>query len=218
MDFSQPALPIEPPRDPIEALRRLGLELEDLLLAIERGAFVRNSCTPHDATTAPGYGAWNATTRGLRDGLVRKGWTAEVINKLEAVVHPSRKHAIVVSTGNEDAGRQSPRMPRTKYRRGRASTQVIIENKRQLRLFGEPAIDLIARTPLMRWLLVSFDEDAVRSELSLPNEVAEDGTIVSWAQRIILPELPNDGLPPPSTTSGDGAPPDVLVDVTRRAG
>ena len=64
-------------------------------------------------------------------------------------------------------------------------------------------------------LLVSRCSDEIRCELSLPNEIGEDGRVVNWDERIILPPVHIDNGATTTFSEEEGAD-DIVVEILRR--
>jgi hypothetical protein len=198
-------------------LSRLGLDVRTLREAVIGGEISRLACTANMPPCYPGIAAWAHTVAALRDLLIPAGWEKSDAGNYPLVVAQDAAFAIGVATGNEDTGnRYAP--AKTKFPKGPATIEKVEVNGQTL--FGEPVlVRRIEPTPdQFTWLLlIARFADGVRSELSLPNNIGEDGRVDGWAERIILPTVdPSDGagLPIPLPEPG----PDFDVDVIRRAG
>lgn len=182
--------------DDVEAaLARLGLSLPPLTKAVRFGYVSRISRTANDAPNAAGFYQWNDTLRILREELVlTHQWYRRDSNNFATIVHPDGVVAIAVSSGNSGTGRRNER-PSTRRLKGACTDALVNTNAIQLELFPEgtiPGPKADAPHQAMTWMLLFFtDEDEIRSELSLPDRM-DDGEIVSWKTRIILPSQPID--------------------------
>jgi hypothetical protein len=76
------------------------------------------------------------------------------------------------------------------------------------------------------WIFLThrdFEKGELRSELSLPKEMGDDGYIDQWHQRIIFPPIPFDNgsadnlnLDSPNTGNDDGGQsPEITVQITK---
>jgi hypothetical protein len=66
-------------------LRQLGLDRRRLIEAVKAKVAARGGCTDNDAQSAPGYMAWNAGVRVLREFYRPEGWEKEILNGLETI-------------------------------------------------------------------------------------------------------------------------------------
>lgn len=197
-------------------LARMDLTVLALREAITAGEIARLNCTSNMPLCFPGIAAWAHTVTALRDFLMPAGWETSDAGNYPLIVHPSQNFAIGVATGNEDTGSRFT-VPKTKFPKGPATIERVEQNG--LTLFGEPVLvkHVEPATDESTWLLlIARFADGVRSELSLPNNVGDDGRVDGWTERIIIPTVnPFDGagLPIPLPEPG----PEFDVDV-RRAG
>jgi hypothetical protein len=63
-------------------------------------------------------------------------------------------------------------------------------------------------------LLIYITDDEIRAELSYPDQI-EDGQIISWKERIFIPDTPNDPGEIIKPSKDDD--PDIDVPVRRKA-
>jgi hypothetical protein len=210
------------PDDVRERLAELGLEEEWLLNAVRVAQFQRNSCTPNHPLFYPGMSAWAEAVKTLRDILIPEGWLKANPRGLPIVFHPKRNIALTVATGDDATGKREFE-PCTKSPKGPQTRSNISNN--QLKLFPEEylraAKEQTSSKHNFTWLLlIHFDESSreVRSELSLPVGMNEDGRVDGWDERIILGstsfdadtlKVPTDDNPPQS--------PNIIVNLKRRA-
>lgn len=204
-------------------LRELDIKESELRNPLLHGYGYAASCTSHNPLTLPGTMAWGFTIGALRDLLVARGWTIGRFNNFETVIHPTRSHAVAVTSGNSHAGDPTA-TPRTRYRKGE-TMQLAVSGNTQLSFAS--LSDSLAFVPdasdprgMHTWLLLHYHDrlaEQIRAELSLPNFM-ENGWITGWAERIMLDPMdfstgiaitPDDDL----DSGGD----DIEIDVTRRA-
>jgi hypothetical protein len=111
--------------------------------------------------------------------------------------------------------------PRTKALKGLYTEAAVLRNRVDGDLFPETLSEEVRRVAASlefpTWILLTYiTDDQYRAELSLPDEM-EDGIIVSWIERIFIPDPsePFGGrLVEPSTLDAD---PDIDVPVRRKA-
>jgi hypothetical protein len=208
------------PHDARRRLAELGVAVEALINALRAGHVARLSCTDNDAPFIPGTEAWRFVLRTLREELLPKGWRKADPGNYSLVVSDKRKINIAVATGDAFT-RDSRGTPRTKSPKGLYTEAVTIRNRyEQPDLFPETLPENVRRAATVleyqTWILLFFiTDDEFRAELSLPNEI-EDDQIVSWYERIFIPDEPDDaGGAKVSSTEDSG--PDITVPVRRKA-
>ncbi|MCW7536732.1 hypothetical protein OOT46_02540 [Aquabacterium sp. A7-Y] len=134
-------------------------------------------------------------------------------------MNPEGTIAITVATGSEATGRADD-SPTTTSAKGPTTVEALEVNRQQYWLPGlEPVSadqdDEEEGKPVTWILLVHHARNAeIRAELSLPLDVAHDGRVSVWQERILLRPLPLDGEPVAVT-----APtlPEIDVAVRRKA-
>jgi hypothetical protein len=186
------------PRDVNSRLAELGLTAPILKEAIQRGFASWASCTPNYPSNYPGISAWANTVAALRELLHSEGWTRQDEGNLPVTVDPAKRVSILVSTGDEYTG-LTDLTPSTQSSKGPRTVNVVEGNAQQIPLFdfkkARPEIEN-QNTERLTWILLFHRDKAsneVRSELSCPVKINEDGQIDSWAERIILPAIPFGG-------------------------
>ncbi|WP_096663446.1 hypothetical protein [Polaromonas sp. AET17H-212] len=204
-------------------LTQLGLEESKLAEIVRRGYLAFASCTPNDPPLYPGFSAWAAMVRGLREYLLPE-WERCDENNYSLVINPTGTMAIVVATGDDATGRPDA-APTTKSSKGPSTIEAVTSNQMQLELpyvfdsvpASSPARPENTDEQRMTWiLLVHRARGEVRCELSLPTSMGSDGRVDGWRERIILKAIPTDSeiveITPPQPSL-----PDISVDVKRRA-
>jgi hypothetical protein len=179
---------------PAAAMRRLaglGVSLEALQRAAAGGHAARISCTPNDPPIIPGTHAWSYTVRTLREELCPLGWRKADPSNFPLVINDKRKINIAVESGDA-LTRQAYGSPRTKSLKGLYTEAAILRNNLESDLFPDDlAADLRRVAAILEyptWILLTYiTDDEYRAELSLPDEM-EDGLIVSWKERIFIPD------------------------------
>lgn len=201
-------------------LRNLGLDQTTLTDIVRRGQYAHAACTANDPPLYPGFTAWAQMVRASREYLLPKGWSRSNENNYCLVIDPTGEIAIAIATGDEGTG-QAQSSPTTKSSKGPRTVDVVVANQNQLELpLDCPPIPkrlIEQEEPRMTWiLLVHRGDKGVRSELSLPLSIDDDGYINAWRERIMLGVLPNDpdlGKLEPKTNDQ----PDIAIDIKRRA-
>lgn len=205
-----------------QRLESLGLEEEVIADVVRRGYVAFASCTANDPPLFPGFSAWAAMVRGLREYLLPRSWERSDENNYSLVLNPTGAIAIAVATGDDATGR-SEAAPSTKSSKGPSTVEAVTTNQQQLALpFEFPPISAPARPTntedqRITWiLLVHRAQTEVRFELSLPTSMSIDGKVSGWLERIILGAIPTD--PVDAIIVAPQPPlPDIEIAVKRRA-
>ncbi len=201
-------------------LQRLGTSSGHLRHAVFRGYLARRDFShPHFPPTTAGYVDWAVANKICRDIHVPMGWSFRNDTNVPKTVAPGSTHAITVLQGDDGTGLRH-RIPSTRRGRGTQGARDVRSNA-QTDLFDyRPA----PPTEQTYYLLVNKvkleDRSILRTELSLPWELSENGDVIRWFKRIILPVINvDDGPPEPrmDDVSPDRPTPEIDVRVERRA-
>lgn len=220
--MSVPAQVFVDPDDVASQLAMLGLGVVPLHRAVQSGYLAKAGCTSNDPVSYPGTTFWARTMRGLRDLLLPEGWTKTDEDGYSLVVSPDESMAVAVATGDDATGIPT-RTPKTNRPKGPATAAAVQANA-QIELFdAREVVKLPTSVSSARatWVLLIKDitvddRHFVRSELSLPAIVGDDGRIEDWHRRLILPEMVDDDDRAAQQPADPG--PDFDVDVRRRIG
>lgn len=179
-------------------LEDLGLTLELLQDAVEAWFLAAASTSKFEPKTAPGSKGWFAAVGLIRESKVTDGWKAKDIRNWPVVVNGKTQIAITATTGDMMTGIvMHDRQPRTKNMKGIVVHTAVKSANEQLVLRGFEADRQLApvragkkaKLDFITWvLLVCITPNGARAELSLPAELYKR-RIVSWHERIILPEF-----------------------------
>lgn len=173
-------------------LESLGLIYSGIRDAVLYGETFRDASTENDVQFLIGAIAWGKHMRGMRDWLVPIGWARLDVRNVPMIVHPSGEFAITVSSGDENTGNPD-RSPKSKNAKGSATEDLVANNKQLTFFYALPMPTPTPNKPMsgrMTWvLLIARINDEVFLELSLPNDMDEDGRVASWKERIILPTI-----------------------------
>ena len=200
-------------------LGQMSLTAEIIEIAIRRADAEAATCTAFDPPITAGFLRFARTVRFLREALVPQGWDYDNPINLSRVVHPSRKFAIVATSGDEATGILSY-VPTTKYPKGYATVLAVDTNGQLAFDFGDlnPAANEVETDKqLTTWfLLYHRDENEIRAELSLPSAMT-GGLITHWEERIILPPFSLDTpvIDVPDRPEDEGG--EFVVEVNRRS-
>ncbi|HWQ52252.1 MAG TPA: hypothetical protein VN442_01120 [Bryobacteraceae bacterium] len=210
------------PRDVNARLAELELEEGILLRAAQRGWVAFASCTRNHPPAIPGIWAWGETICSLGEQLIPHGWERINESMWPLIVNRAGTVALSVATGNENTGNKDED-PLTSSAKGPKTVNAIFANRRQLidpRMLLGP-LEPIETAGRSTWLyLVHRDITArqMRSELSRPISMDEDGRVDGWAERIILAPQELDGIPESLVGGTDGPQtPEITVEIRRRA-
>ncbi|WP_143512565.1 hypothetical protein [Vreelandella utahensis] len=214
-----------PQQNSIEpALARLGLTLQELE-SVPQAAYRAFSATSElHPLTFPGSAAWSDAVQALRAQLLTKGWEPKDVNNQPRVISDDQQFAITVSSGNPDTGIRF-RCPQTRGVKG-TQTRLGIATNAQSDLFETEKADQIRRELESTgersefWILlfyIDFSTKEIRWELSRPINIALNGKINDWAERIIMPpmafETPEGATNPPIFYNGEASY-DVNIPIT----
>lgn len=199
------------------AIREMGTSSASLRHVIFRGHLARRDhLHPHYPPTTPGFNGWAQANKVCRDLHVPLGWEARDDRGVPKTVAPDGSFAITVVGGNDDTGLPH-RIPSTRRPRGGQGARDVADN-RQGDLFGYTPPEPQEKT---YYLLVSHvigsDRSILRAELSLPWQLDDDGHVIRWYRRIILPDTDTHEAPPEPSFGDGSAPSDVEVHVERRS-
>lgn len=214
----------------VDRLTQLGLIPEDFFRAVRAALTAFRNCDDDHPPYFPGINAHAQAVHSLRQGLRPRGWERQMHGGVALTVDPARGIALGVTTGDENTGDPNA-SPRTKNRKGSGTESVVIQNTRQLELFG-PTIPQIVPpsgpdvaklsingreyTTFYLMYRLAENSDLVKLEVSMP-KAFDDGWIVSWQERILLPDL--DLKPRPVFEEGGGpggGDSPIVVEVSRK--
>lgn len=199
-------------------LAELGLELQWLLDSARRGMAAAASCTPNHPAVLSGILGWGETICALRDYLLPQRWRRLDEGNLPLAVNEAETVALTVATGDEDTGRPEGN-PCTKSKKGPRVASAVANN--QLQLFPVPVhLRPEEATGRATWLLLIHRDQAareLRTELSRPVSMGEDGRVDAWSERIILGVVPFDDQVIVDPASPNDSSPDIVVEIKRRA-
>ena len=174
-------------------LQQLGLSGDLLTRVLLRADAEAKMTSALEPPTAEGTTRYNKTVGVLREELLPLGWNLSNAKNFCRTIHPSGAFSIVVSSGDEFTGVALPGMkPSTKYRKGELTALAVARNADQGVLdlgldFEVEAADAGGLETF--WFLLSWvTGDEIFAELSLPTAI-EDGVIVDWQERLILPHI-----------------------------
>ena len=172
-------------------LAEFGLPIDALQEAAQAGHLSLVSCSDNDPPATRGYMVWALTLRRLREKLIPSGWKRDDSQNFSRTFSEKQKISIIVATGDNGTGR-SHLHPRTKSPKGQLTEQAVYRNSWQGTFKGFLPEEETADRPLLEyetWIfLVYITATEVRAELSLPSNI-EDGNILAWQERILLPPI-----------------------------
>ncbi|GIG27084.1 hypothetical protein [Cellulomonas denverensis] len=182
---SESARIVLPARAP-DRLRRLGVSIERLGIALDAGDVAARQLDEFAPATGVGLERWIHTVQSLRQGLAEDGWTIDNPDNVPLAVDPTGTTAIRVASGTSDIGRAGGDGPQRKHPKpgakptGRVSGQLQFDFDASLRPW-QP------RTGLLTWWLLYYRApyDELRAELSWA--VGESAGELTWGERVLLP-------------------------------
>lgn len=178
-------------------LDALGLSTDHITRALLRADAEAKHTTGLEPPTAEGTTRYFKTVRFLREELVPLGWGTNDYKNFCRTVEPNHEFSIVTSSGDEVTGVEIPgRVPRTKYPKGELTALAVRQNAEQGLLdLGEEFAEQTAEPTVapgelenVWFLLQRVTPDYIFAELSLPVRI-EDGMIMDWEERILLPRI-----------------------------
>lgn len=178
-----------------------------LTAALDDGASAARATTEWHPIAYRGQRMWGEAVYSLREGLLAHGWEAETLLGVDLVIERRRGIAIIVTAGDGSSGTHY--IPQVRYER-REVIQRLVNGE------IDSLFDSVRTRPEWEiWFLLHFlTGQTLRGELSRPSEVNNTGWVTSWAERIILPEQTLGG---DSSRLAISSPPEIEVDVRRRA-
>lgn len=199
-----------------DRLAALGLSESVLVRVLLQADAEASQVTALDPPTAEGMARYAATVRFLRMALLPLGWDYDNAGNFCRTMAPLATHALVASSGDAETA-QPHGNPSTKYVKGEATTQAVVNN--QLMLDLGPAFRVGAGSggdAVPTWFLLQrVESDVIHAELSLPRR-ATAGRIVEWEERILLSPIDRTGLAQAASLTDDDQGDAYDVGVIRR--
>jgi len=201
-------LPGKRPPSDAERLAAMGLKAEIFETAARVHLADYFSCTENDPPTFPPTAAWAGGNRSLREQLVvvsvqglKKRWKKVNERNQPLVVNENGTMAITALSGDEKTG--TDETPSTRSPKGRVTAEAVEVNyeqqQTQFDFMGDgedPAAVMESskeKPERILWIFLihrDFKKRELRSELSRPLEMSEDGFIDRWGTRIVFPPIP----------------------------
>lgn len=194
-----------------------GLGIEVFRRAAQMGFAERANCNMFDPVTTPGTEAWRYPTRYIRSACHDEGWRLDNPKNLPLAISDKYEINLTVSSGDEVTGLvYLSRQPKTKNPKGSILEAAVTRNVHQAPLFPDLEPENIREfhhtMGYPTWVfLLHINDDEIRAELSLPNEMDGSDHITGWAERIIISVMP------PDVIGEDFEPdtgPDILPEIT----
>ena len=196
---ADPGPGIEP--SPDAQLKALGLTVAALHRAAMVGLAARASRTSFAPRNAQGTDLYSHTTEALRLLLAGSNWVPQCVGGQERTVSPDGTTAIVVATGDGGVGLLATDAAWTAHPKGRLMRDAVADNQIWIQeRFSFPGVVDRARvaspnpSTLVWVLLLKVEAAQLSMEMSLPDEVSDDGRVDSWARRIPLPPIELNGI------------------------
>lgn len=182
--------------DVFQALSVFSTTREELIDEVIKNTLAaRLGCLTIDPANAKGITSYIYGTRHLRKLYLAKGWHKSQYKNIELVTNPNNK--LQLTYQNVDIAANSFREPRSISRKGDGSAQLIEAAQGNLFRDEQTSITLPSNKDseklinLLWYLCVSYDEDRVTAELSLPKMV-KNGNFYGFHKRIFLIEKADD--------------------------
>jgi len=209
------------PFDVDRELSKLGLKQEWLLKAARAAHAARVACTENHPPSYAGVSGWAEGVRVLREETLPYGFERSNESNLPFTVNKAGTMAIAVATGDEYTGTDTS--PCTKNPKGRRTRDAVHSNQLPLQFGDTPVSPEVLETIKSRetWILLLHTDikaGMVRSELSRPINMNEEGRVDDWSIRIILESIPFDAGDISITGGNDNGPqsPEIIVEIKRR--
>lgn len=193
-EYSLTAILYETEASAMSRLNEIGVPMEALQRALAGGHAGRIGATDNDPPFIPGTMAWSYTVRTLREELVPRGWRKSDPGNFSLVSNDKRRINVVVASG--DAMVRTISTPRTKSLKGIYTEAATVRNRIETDLFPDTLSDELRRVASILefptyFLLCHITDEEYRGELSLPDAM-EDNQVVSWKERIFIPDSDDD--------------------------
>lgn len=178
---------------------------EELQQAVQLTAAARADSVPDDPASAAGQLSYIYGTRYIRQLFRPKGWLSDNQENIAAVLEPKTGRRIVYQ--NVIQACQPFASPRAISAKGAAACRMVDVAQGQLfDLADTPEVVPLSKIHSLNsqvwYLCVSFENDNVLAELSLPATI-EDGNFSGFLERIFI----SDGAAPPLKVGAGGEPP-----------
>ena len=224
-------LPSPRPRGVAEVLAELGLTLDVFDRAGREHLAAYFSCDPHYPRIFRAIYAWAEGNHSIRHSLAPR-WNGKDEYNQPLTINEDETIAITALSGNQDTG--TDETPSTRSPKGRKTAEAVEANSYQteFEFVAEQraaAVAQAAKVPGRQlWIFLTFrdfEKGELRSELSRPKDMGDDGYIESWWERIIFPPISFDrgdvdsGNPnnPSSGNDDGGQSPEITVYIPRRS-
>ena len=222
-------LPSPRPRSLAERLAELDLTLDVLDRAGREHLAAYFGCDPHYPRIFPATFAWAEGNHSIRHSLAPR-WKAKDEHNQPLTINEDETIAITALSGDSRTGTHET--PSTRSPKGKKTAEAVENNEQAVFEFmaeDPTAVAEAVKVPgRSLWIFLTyrdFEKGELRSELSLPKDMGEDGYIESWYERIILPPISFDrgnvdsGSPdnPNSGNDNGGQSPEITVYIPRRS-
>jgi len=205
----------------IAELKSMGLNTDIFNDALAYGWNFRiNSQEAFDVPLFGGTSQWAKSTSRLRFLLSSIGWQSDDDKNLSKIVSPNKEIAIIVSSGNAGTGKEGVPVT-TKNPKGELLETIINSNLEGIQKKLFPNVQEIIKKDFdikAIWYLLYFNDEnknEIRSELSLPIQIENNGKINKWAKRILLSPVNVD--PTPLNNYKQEFNDDIQIDISRKA-
>ena len=223
-------VPSPKPRSTAELLAKLGLTLDVFDRAGREHLAAYFGCDPHYPRIFRAISAWAEGNHSIRQSLAPR-WKAKDEYNQPLAINEDENIAITALSGDQYTG--TDQIPSTRSPKGKKTAEAVEANcyQAEFAFVAEQraaAIAEAAKVPGRQlWIFLTFrdfERGELRSELSRPKDMGDDGYIESWWERIIFPAIRFDqgsidsGPDNPNSGNDDGGQsPDITVYIPRRS-
>ncbi|MBC6469097.1 hypothetical protein [Actinomadura alba] len=202
---------VTPPSEAPANLKALGLTVEIIHRAIEKGDIARRRVDrPVYPVSYPGVTMWATTLAALRQELlkIRQGWKIGKTGNYETVYSEERKIAFAVVAGDSLTGVDGKRDPKLKRKKGPKTRDRIERNAKYIQTaLSLPELEeeegVTDDEACETWfIMVRASKDKIYIEVSRPIE-AGDGNVDDWSPRHLVEPLQISGAIAPIDPYGD---------------
>jgi hypothetical protein len=224
-------LPSPRPRSIEGRLAELGLTPDIFDRAGREHLAAYFGCDPHYPRIFRPISAWAEGNHSIRHSLAPR-WEAKDENNQPLAINEDGSIAITALSGDQRTG--TDEIPSTRSPKGKKTAEAVEANSSQaeFEFVAEQRAAAVAQAVKVPgrqlWIFLTFrdfEKGELRSELSCPKEIGDDGYIESWWERIIFPPISFDrgsvdigSQDNPSSGNDDGGQsPEITVYIPRRS-
>jgi hypothetical protein len=172
-------------------LEELGLSIAVVKEALLTGHGDGRQYGPPYPRFVAGSVAWSGIGVRLIDLLAAKGWEGKEVQGQLRIWSTDLGVTIIPQRGDDNVGIADPDVVPSQRNKKGPITKEAIERNYAASLFD--GLEDEEQPTSEAWILLyAFGEESIRAELSWPDDFSQ-GRVTSWAERIIIPEIPFEG-------------------------